>query len=168
MDNASNNATMLQELARLLEERDIVFDPIDRKVMCYAHVIDLCTGRVIDALTKKRTGDDDDDDSSGLPLPTTHNEQTYDEAVARDPIALGRAVVRAIRASGTRRDAFDELIETGNKKGYFTAGQPAQTVEVKKLQLLRDVRTRWDSVYYMLNRLRELRPVRHDVTLKFS
>jgi hypothetical protein len=25
---------------------------------------------------------------------------------------------------------------------------------------LRDVRTRWDSVYYMLNWLREMRPVR--------
>jgi hypothetical protein len=166
MDNASNNATMLQELARLLEERDIVFDPVDRKVMCYAHVIDLCTGRVVDALTKKWTDDDDDDDSSGLPLPTTLNEQTYDEAVARGPIALGRAVVRAIQASSTLCNAFDELIETGNKKGYFKAGEPAQTVEVQKLQLLRDVCTQWDSVYYMLNRLRELRPVR-DVTLKF-
>jgi hypothetical protein len=128
MDNASNNATMLQELARLLEEQDIVFDPVDHGVMCYAHVIDLSTGCVVDALTRKQT---DNDDLSGLAQPNSSNEQTYDEAVARDPVALGRAVVRAIRASGIRRDAFDELIETGNKKGYFKAGQPARTVEVK-------------------------------------
>jgi hypothetical protein len=93
MDNTSNNATMLQELARLLKECDIVFNPADCKVMCYAHVIDLSTGRVIDALAKKRTDDDDDDDLTGLPLPHSRNEQTYDEAVARDPIALGHAVV---------------------------------------------------------------------------
>ncbi len=30
---------------------------------------------------------------------------------------------------------------------------------LKELQLLRDVRTRWDSIFLMLNRLREMRPV---------
>lgn len=165
LDNASNNGTMLQELAELLQERDIDFDAVDRKIMCYGHVVDLSTGRVIDALTKKRTNDNED--WSGPPLPSSHDEQTYNEAVARDPVALARTVVRVIRASGTRRDAFDELIETGNTKGYFKAGQPPQAVQLKKLQLLRDVRTRWDSVYYMLSRLRELRPVRHFICYQF-
>jgi hypothetical protein len=32
-------------------------------------------------------------------------------------------------------------------------------VQVPELQPLRDVKTRWDSVYMMLQRLRQLRPV---------
>jgi hypothetical protein len=34
-------------------------------------------------------------------------------------------------------------------------------VQVPELQPLRDVKTRWDSVYLMLRRLRQLRPVSH-------
>jgi hypothetical protein len=58
--------------------------------------------------------------------------------------------VRVLRSSSSRRDAFDQHIRDGNEKGWFDVGQ---------LQLLRDVKTRWDSVYYMLRRLRELQPV---------
>jgi hypothetical protein len=57
------------------------------------------------------------------------------------------------------RDAFDDVITNGNSKGWFKAGQPLKVVQLKRLQLLRDVRTRWDSEYYMLNRLCELCPV---------
>jgi hypothetical protein len=161
LDNAANNETMMYELQRRLQEREIVFDAADRKVMCYAHIVNLSSGRVIAGLTKVAI--DSDADWSGPPLPYSPTEQTYDEAIARDPISLGRTVVRIIRASGTRRDAFDDVVATGNTKGWFKQGRPPneKTVRLKQLQLLRDVRTRWDSVYYMLNRLREMRPVCH-------
>jgi len=61
--------------------------------------------------------------------------------------------------SDKRREAFDEVVRDGNRKGWFKAGQPPKAVLLKELQLLRDVRTQWDSVYLMLNRLREMRPV---------
>jgi hypothetical protein len=150
MDNASNNDTMMKELAQLLNNRDIAFDHIDRRIMCYGHIVDLSTKRVIDGLSKAKYSDDWDEPTE----PTT-----YSDAIARDIISHARTVVRVIRGSGMRRDAFDELIVNGNSKGWFKAGQPPKTVQLKKLQLLRDVRTRWDSEYHMLNRLRELRPV---------
>jgi hypothetical protein len=37
----------------------------------------------------------------------------------------------------------------------------SKVVQVKELQLLQSVRTRWDSVYYMLNHLRDMQPVYH-------
>ena len=179
MDNTSNNETMMKELERLLRLRDLPlsFDAADRKVMCFSHVIDLSSGRVISGLTNKSTEDDqgdedddtrggnnsDDEDGSGSPAANPLVQEAYEEAITRDPIALSRAVVRVIRASGTRRDAFDDVIVNGNAKGWFRQGRPPndRVIAVKQLQLLRDVRTRWDSLYYMLNRLRELRPVRH-------
>lgn len=160
MDNASSNTTMMQELERKCKERDIDFDAADRQVMCYEHVVNLSSSRVIEEATSVAAVDLDED-WSGPPPPNSPDQQSYDDAIARDPIVLGRNVVRIIRASGTRHDAFNKVIENGNARGWFVVGQPPNqiTIMVKPKQLLRDVRTRWDSVYYMLNRLREMRPV---------
>ena len=156
MDNASSNDTMMKELERLLLRREIPsgFDAQDRKIMCYSHVVDLSSGRVIDNVSKVNTGDAYDWNAH-QPL----RKVTYTDAIARDTIAHARAVVRVIRGSGMRRDAFDDVIKNGNSKGWFKGGQPPMTIQVPRLQLLRDVRTRWDSEFYMLNRLHELHPV---------
>jgi len=57
------------------------------------------------------------------------------------------------------RDAFDKVIKNGNDKGWFKEGWPLAVIKIKPLQLLRDVRTQWDSIYLMLNRLRKMHPV---------
>jgi hypothetical protein len=144
----------MQEIAVRLLSREIEFDGRDRKIMCFPHVVNLSSGRVIQGLTKAL----EDLPENWEPPTLKHAKQSYTDAVARDPIALGRAVVRAIRASGSRREAFDDVIKDGNAKKWFKDGE--KILKVESLQLLRDVCTRWDSVYYMLNRLRELRPVR--------
>ena len=165
MDNASSNDTTMKEIERRLHERDIDFDAADRKVMCFGHVINLSSGRVIDAFTKTRQLADENEDWSAPPAPNVPSRQTYEEAVAHDPIAIGRTVVRVIRASGLRRDAFDDVIANGNAKGWFRRGN--DIIRVNQVQLLRDVCTCWDSVYHMLNRLWVLQPVRLMVVLFF-
>ena len=161
LDNAGNNGTMMRHLARMLRrKRDINFDAVDRQIMCFAHVIDLSSGRVTrnadntvcdDGVVDGDQSDSDyetDDETAG----------SEDGAVGSDgPIAHARNVVRVIRGSGMRRDMFNEVIVNGNNKGWFKKEQ--KVVRVKQLELLRDVRTRWDSVYLMLARLREMRPV---------
>jgi len=150
MDNASNNTTMMQELEVLLEARDIPFDAADRRIMCFAHVVDLSSGRVVRALADRAKAKNNDMDS---------DSDSDSESPPTDPIAHARKVVRAIRGSGMRRDAFEEVIVNGNSKGWFKNAE-GLAVKIRFLQLLRDVLTRWDSVYHMLNRLRELRHVR--------
>ena len=125
----------MEALQRKFDERDIVFDPVDRRIMCYAHIVNLSSGRVIRAA------------SGGEDTPESN------------PIEHARGVVRAIRVSGKRRDAFDEMVKLGNTNKWFKVGNPAKVVMLKELQLLRDVRTRWDSIFFMFNRLREMRPV---------
>jgi hypothetical protein len=126
---------MMEALEKKLEERDIAFDATDRRIMCFAHIVNLCSGAVIRA---------------------AGNGEGPSES---NPIGVARGVVRAVRVSGKRRDAFDEVIRDGNQKSWFKVGQPPKAVVLKELQLLQDVRTRWDSVYLMLNRLREMRLV---------
>lgn len=67
---------------------------------------------------------------------------------------MGRSIVRALRSSGHRCAAFRQTIVKGNLKDWFA-------FEVQELELLQDVKTRWDSVYLMISRLGELQPVRY-------
>ena len=126
---------MMEALQRKFDERDIVFDPVDCRIMCYAHIINLSSGCVICAASR--------------------GEDTPES----NPIKHARGVVRAIRVSGKRRDAFDEMVKLGNTNKWFKVGNPPKVVMLKELQLLRDVRTRWDSIFFMFNRLRKMRPV---------
>jgi hypothetical protein len=58
-------------------------------------------------------------------------------------------VVRAIRASGQRREHFLAVIRDGNTNLHFSVGTHTG-VQVKENQLLCDVKTWWDLVYYMI------------------
>jgi len=136
----------MEELKTMLTKRDIAFDAEDRRIMCFAHVVDLCSRRVI------RTASD------GVE-PGNDGSSSDSDAAVSNPIALACTVVQVIRGSGSRRDAFDDVIVRGNAKGWFKQGKPSWIVQVKLLQLLQDVRTRWDSVHHMLKRLCEMHPV---------
>lgn len=92
--------------------------------------------------------------------------QSFEDACKQDPIALGRDVVRALHASGQCREHLDTIIDNGNKDGFFFVGASTTPVQVQHLQLLRDVKTRWDSVYYMIRRLQLMRLV-CDITVPF-
>jgi len=88
--------------------------------------------------------------------------QRWFTGIKRDPIKRARRMVRFLRASDQRRDGLRDFIKTGNEKQLFsqkTDDGKRSVVQVKDLQLLRDVKTRWDSVYLMLERLFLLRPV---------
>ena len=93
-------------------------------------------------------------DSSGL--------QAWVEGIKHDPLRRARRVIRLLCSSDEHRRGFLELIQNGNKHGWFdTKDKDGECIagNVPELQLLRDVKTRWDSVYMMLMRLRVLRLV---------
>jgi hypothetical protein len=51
------------------------------------------------------------------------------------------------------------VIENGNKSGWFRDPRTSAVIKVPDLELLRDVKTRWDSTFAMIERLMRLRPV---------
>jgi hypothetical protein len=83
--------------------------------------------------------------------------------IQRDPVRRARKLVNFLRASDQRKEGLRKAIQDGNKSNKFIGkddkGKPI-VVKLPELELLRDVKTRWDSVYMMLERLRPLRPVR--------
>ena len=137
---------MLEELQHLLRERGITFDAHDRRIRCFPHIINICVQHILDAFSAAGPSDLAKAFVHAFPDGGVDREE-YLKALGRNPIARGRQIVKAIRSSCLRRERFMEL----TKSGLF---------EVPEYQLLRDVRTRWDSVYYMINCLRVMRPVR--------
>lgn len=157
VDNAENNVIMMKHLELLLAacELPLEFDAADRRVMCFPHIMNICVQHVIDEFSApdlvaiaKAWVDGLDDEVE---------KNSYLDAVKKNLVALGCDIVRVIRASGIRRDEFTKTIATGNLQEWFK-NPAAEIVKVPETQLLRDVRTRWDSTFYMINRLRALQP----------
>ena len=88
---------------------------------------------------------------------TRKGAATQAKALEADVISLVRNIVCEFCKSGQRREAFMELIEVGNKKGWFLID--GQATEIQQLQLLRDMKTRWDSLFLMIQCMLELQPV---------
>lgn len=154
---------MLVYLEKLFLEREITsFDAKDNRIMCFPHTINIAVQHVLRKMSSVTAPENDDDDPEYLTGPAMADEgrgfgQTFNAACAQDPITRLRKIVMAIRSSGQRRDALMAWIETGNKSGLFVYQNRPVQIEAK--QLLRDVRTRWDSTYLMITRCIEMRLV---------
>ena len=75
MDNASNNDAIMVALMMKLKSHDVSFDARDHRIICFAHIINLCSGRVICA-------------SSGVDKGVLPSSGT-----ASDPISVAHAAV---------------------------------------------------------------------------
>ena len=80
-------------------------------------------------------------------------DTVYRLALQDDPIAQARNTVRAAKASGRRREEFQDTIQEGNKAKRFGSDPLPESV------LLLDVDTRWSSIYVMVDRVLELNQV---------
>jgi hypothetical protein len=84
--------------------------------------------------------------------------QAWYIGLKHDPIKRAHRIVRIVRSSDQRKQAFKKVINTGNHSGWFRS-HDNEVIELLDLELLRDVKTQWDSVYCMIEHLLVLRPV---------
>jgi hypothetical protein len=187
LDNAENNATAMEELEKLLRVKNIKFDRNDNRIGCFPHIINICVSHIVSSLTKvedmgeeefvedsgeEDVDEDDEEDNDGYIGDLSNDigdhigKEKFDaneelflwlENVKRNPVKRAHAVVSKVRSSGQRREQLSATIKTGNASGLFQ--DDGKNVKVKDLQLIKDVKHRWDSLYLMISRLRELRPV---------
>jgi hypothetical protein len=177
----------MQELESMLADREmsnvVDFDHLKHRVRCYAHIINICSSHIISSMTSVSNDencDDSEDESDGddsdtsnyvideLELDSRYNSGGDSElkewftGIKRDPLKRARKLIGVLRASDQRREGFRKFIQDGNERGwFFSKNEDGERcpVQLPELQLLRDVKTRWDSVYMMVQRLRILRPV---------
>ena len=82
--------------------------------------------------------------------------------IERDPLRHAQKLIQFLCSSDQRREGLRKFIEDGNRHEWFTGKDDngkCIPLHIPQLELLRDVKTRWDSVYMMLECLRQLRPV---------
>lgn len=119
---------------------------------CLPHVINIAVKTGLKYMTRVSTKDlekaEDIDDDTYEDL--MHVDEDYRDALAADLVAVARKLVADSRSSGTRRERLAEIIKKGREEGSW---------ELDSLELLRDVDTRWSSIYYMLDRFIYLYPV---------
>ena len=191
---------MMRELESLLKSREktINFDEKNNRVRCFAHIINICSSHLVNAMSnsncakvsetndeiyesesefdsdsesdivrddesdteeEEEEDDDDDDDKRKLALGKVHPWST---ALKRNPLKRARKLIRFLRASDQRRGLLRTTIIDGNEHRWFFLKSKKgirEQVDLPVVQLLKDVKTRWDSVYLMLERLITLRPV---------
>jgi hypothetical protein len=125
----------------------------------------------IDSQGEPDDDDDDekDDDIEELELSAIYTDEgdsqlkRWLDGIKRDPLRRARRVVRLLRSSDHHRRGFHQFVHDGNERNwFFTKDKKGKRVPTKvpEVQPLRDVKTRWDSVYLMLERLGSLQPVR--------
>ena len=150
----------MAELERLLRACGIDFDPQDLRIMCLPHVLNICSKHATDNFTSTNLTSIAE---SSFDFPGSNvNKQAYIEVLKVDPVARARDVVRIVCSSSLCRESFKEIILDGNIKKYWR-DEEKEVITLAVLELIHDVKTRWDSRYCMVKRLRYYCQVRcHD------
>lgn len=90
--------------------------------------------------------------------PFVIDQQTYAQALLRDPCAIARDNINTIRMSQVRRSEFLDVVEAGNRKGKWT-NENGEVIKLALVVPFRDSPTRWGSGYLSFRRFGYLRQV---------
>ena len=169
MDNAKNNRTCIEKLGELLAEWEfeIVFDPDQRWVMCHPHLINLCTKHACEGFTNVNASEIEHNITTDtvkrhpntekyMPVNERVSKEDYIQMIHSKPLNKARSLVCAIHASGLQRNTFQERIKVGNEQGWY---KYLPEMKVPLVEPLHEVVTHWDTLLFLLNCLRILRPV---------
>ncbi|KAF8546954.1 hypothetical protein OG21DRAFT_1397585, partial [Imleria badia] len=83
-------------------------------------------------------------------IPGSHTGNALARALLYHLIGHGRDAVHTLRNSGQRWYNFQQTIKSGNEQEWCV-NQGGQLITLPVVELLHDVKTRWDSTYYMIN-----------------
>ncbi|KIK22292.1 hypothetical protein PISMIDRAFT_102707, partial [Pisolithus microcarpus 441] len=89
LDNAHNNDTTMRELSRLLTLHGIDFDLVDHHIICFPHVLNICSGHVTDEYMAVDFTSISEAWVDPLDGNKVIDKDAYIEALQCDPIALG-------------------------------------------------------------------------------
>ncbi|KIK79652.1 hypothetical protein PAXRUDRAFT_160772, partial [Paxillus rubicundulus Ve08.2h10] len=157
VDNTSSNGAAMSELSRiLLKEQEFSFDPVDCCICCFPHIYNICVQHMLDKYMQANFSQCPPTwkNSAGVVI----HRDSYAETVCDDPIGQGRAIICTICSSGQCHSNFRQTLVLGNKQEWFI-NDKGNIIRLPVFQLIHNVKTWWDSTYYMINHLCTLQKV---------
>ncbi|KAF5370272.1 hypothetical protein D9758_006873 [Tetrapyrgos nigripes] len=174
LDNASNNNTMMRALERMFREIGIQFSAEGNRIRCFPHIINIAVKTGLSKLTyaEEPQGFQDPDGVTEAdivdftPPPAFESiSPDYLAALKVDLIARVRKLVNACRASGKRRSGLRkvvieirEAVLAEKEQAGVEITEDDENNVIKVVVLLRDVDTRWSSIFLMIDRMFLLYP----------
>jgi len=140
LDNASNNGTAMQHIAQQLSEQGISFNPVERRLRCFGHVINL----VVKAFLWET-------DAEAFQAEITNQQELQQEAEElatwrrKGPLGKLHNIIVWISRTPQRRDRFSERVKKALGPG------------TKALSLINGNSTQWGGDYDSQIRALELR-----------
>ncbi|KAF5353140.1 hypothetical protein D9758_008770 [Tetrapyrgos nigripes] len=174
LDNASNNNTMMRALEHMLQGTGVEFSAEGNQIRCFPHIINIAVKTSLSRLTYTELQGFDDADGVNPEdtvefMPSSMSEEIptdYLIALKVDLIAKVRKLVNACRASGkwcsTLQKTIIEICEADLKAKEEAGVKITEDDEenvIKVVVLLRDVDTRWSSVFLMIDHMLSLYPL---------
>ncbi|KAI0355006.1 hypothetical protein OH77DRAFT_1404202 [Trametes cingulata] len=141
---------MLDDLERLLNERGIRFHRTGNRLRCFPHVVNISVQHGLRALGCGSKKSDADAQVGEPECAGGDAESDFDATPAHPPV---RSLISKARQSGLRREEFAKIVEECVKNRMF-----GEEIRPSGKQLLRDVDTRWSSIFLMIDRLLSLYP----------
>ena len=119
--------------------------------MCLPHILNICSKHVVEKYISA--------DFLSVPsgawvdsLGAAIDKGLYINAVKKDPIKHSNDIIHAVHASSLRHQACQTTIINGNAmKVWFN--EEDKWTKLLLLELLWDVKSCWDSIYFMINHL---------------
>lgn len=136
-DNAANNNTFLRELESACRKKEIKFDHKKNNIRCLAHIINLTVQEILKHIKAGEAQEEDE-------LLELISREEQEDVVNVEIIPKLRRLLAKIRSSPQRKEKFARRCE------FFS---------IKALNIMLDVKTRWNSTYLMLDRILKLREV---------
>lgn len=136
-DNASNNTTFLKALEDTCNKKEINFDHKKNSIRCLVHIINLTVQEILRYI--KADDAQEEDEILELILQEERENHFNVEIIPR----LRRLIVK-LRSSPQWKEKFARRCEFYSKS---------------TTNLILDVRTRWNSTFFMLDRVLNLRDV---------
>ena len=127
-DNASNNDTLCKSLSERLSPTD--WNPQEHRIRCFAHIVNLSCQKFLSVFQSKQ-----DLDAENLEIPLEESGKTISNLLRRV-----RFFIKKLRCSPQQRNLYELQCKAAN---------------LSCKMLILDVKTRWNSTFYMIERLIE-------------
>ena len=144
LDNASANTSFIRQLGTLMRSENIEFDVEDQHFRCFSHIINLAVQDILKLIKF------DVENSSFKDLYTDENEVSDNESFSDDSSDYDHADDNVLSNSVAKIRVICKKVryseQLKNKLKLF-----CEAAGIKFINLILDVRTRWDSSYDMID-----------------